>query len=253
MKRISIFLLLFIFGTIIKTNAQNINYQRCGNDAANSANPMDSVGVHHNDALFYLTQNFTTTQLQDNTFLVSTIVSYIESTFGAGSSSQFSASFTPSNIQSGLSLLNSQSGINPTTFVNSLPLTTICKSVLQPLINNLYTESVATSSFSDVKSIIVAWESGVTNSTLSAVEKEQLYVFASTLRYSLLSWELSGLKVQQNSQSVIAKKLKWWQWICVGLFDAGGAVAGATVGGVVGGVAGGAVMSGGCAAVFSTW
>ncbi len=248
----------FIFGLMVliislNGNSQSIFFQRCGTDAANSANPNDNIGVEHNDALYYLASNYTIPQLQNVNTLYNAGIQYMNNTYGPNSAPNFSTNFTTSTINNYLSVLSPSAPPANSFFTNSAPISSIGKAFLSQLLNQIYNQSAANSGYPNIKSKIVTWENQISALSVTNTEKFALYAYGSTLRYSLLAWSTNNTftsSINFNSQN---KKLKWWQWLCVGLMDAGGAIAGATLGGGVGAVVGGAVMSGGTVAVFSTF
>jgi len=123
---------------------------------------------------------------------------------------------------------------------------------LEATITNLF-ENQENGSYENIKSQIVRYEAQVvSNNSLLESEKRTVLEATSIFRYSTAQWEgaVPVLPVENVPVDIEANKIKWWQWIVIGLADVGGGVAGGAIAPGSGVVAGAVLASSAAAAAF---
>ena len=110
-------------------------------------------------------------------------------------------------------------------------------------------------SYERIKTQIMDFEEDIINDYgLMEGDKQIVLQTTSVFRYSTAQWEeaLPGFSAEivPTGWTLNGKKLKWWQWLVVGIADAAGGALGTAIGGPLG-TAGGAVLaSSGAAGIF---
>jgi|GEM_PF-3412576 len=218
-------------------------------DAANPENPMDEMGLHHNQCLKFITDNLPYDKLTDAKAVYEASFKYGEVTFGADEMRVVSGVFKIDELGSFYETIRQD--IPSLDAVMEMTKTTgQSREYLKTLLVGIYDPKITDFEFERAKRDIIEWESGISGLSISDKEKSSLYGFGSTLRYSLLAWSTAEFPEKGDEHVIIEGRfrLRLFGWIATAVFDAVGFIGG-SVATPVTGVIVGAAMSAGAAGV----
>jgi hypothetical protein len=215
--------------------------------AANTSNPADSAGYIHNLAVDYAVINVSTEL--DAQVGYDSVFSYLQNYWGSSFNADSIKNLIPVTYME--SEFSSGGPSNYHNYIDSLTgYSSTVKSDLNDLVD-IMEDTInlpSTIPYDTIKANIVAWETSVQNDgSLSSTDKDLLYRTGSIARFSLFYWhikaddEWNSLTLTQKSHTT--RKRKWWQWVIIGVVDAGGVVAGFISHNPTGGISAGAGAS----------
>jgi hypothetical protein len=226
-------------GTHLRMASRTDNWQA----AANPENPLDNVGLLHNQVLSNILNDVEYGNLSNAEAVYGSETVYADRNFGSDAVSRFQAVFPQDRLANFCSSLGSD---RPSVdfMVDLTGLSSSGKDYLRPLIEDLYGHPSNTD-YDFLKNKIMVWESQIASQNFSDEDANGLYAFGSTLRYSLLAWQAA--EFPDTNAGHVQMRLRLFGWIATAIFDGVGGALGTIGGGpIVGALAGGG-MSAGCA------
>lgn len=156
--------------------------------------------------------------MQDVEEVYTAAATYQMNTFGTSLSNSYSLNEAQS-FYSDLSVYETAPSLD--YVIGLTPLSTTSKNYLEELLQDIYPGS--SESYATIKSLIVSWESGISDLAISNTEKSMLYNIGSVLRYSIFAWD--NAVIPNSTAGNVQFKVTLWRWLAAAVFDAVGSIA----------------------------